>query len=77
MLGFLVVNLGPGGFLKILGPRLAGRKTSLPRSHFIGCGWYAIGMEDFSPEDMSGWNHLQRGYTARSWSSLQKMVAGR
>lgn len=21
------------------------------RSHFIGCGWYAIGMEDFSPED--------------------------
>lgn len=23
----------------------------MPRSHFIGCGWYAIGMEGFDPQD--------------------------
>ena len=31
--------------------RTAQRRPDVLRSHFIGCGWYAIGMEDFSPED--------------------------
>ena len=50
MLDFLVVNVGPG-HLKQIYKNLRDVETSLPRSHFIGCGWYAIGMEDFSPED--------------------------
>ena len=27
------------------------------RSHFIGCGWYAIGMEDFS-EERENWEDV-------------------
>ncbi|CAL1154839.1 unnamed protein product [Cladocopium goreaui] len=47
-------------------------------SHFIGCGWYAIGMEDFSPEEswISVDNLLDRSLeyrylTALHWSITQ------
>jgi len=41
-------------------------------SHFIGCGWYAIGMEDFSPEEtwLSADNFMDRSLEYRYLTSL-------